>query len=91
MKYRLKGYKGPSSLTNVLYRNRIRLGGRFLPDEVSFPENYLWHPNFFDHLVVFYAYEKFEFVMSMIRLEKPLNLYTETNQGEGLLPTVKVI
>jgi len=24
---------------------------------------------------------KFEFVMSMVRLEKPLNLYTETNQG----------
>lgn len=90
MKYRLKGYKGPSSLTNVLSRNIIRWSGRFLPDEVSFPENYLWHPNFFD-LVVFYAYEKFEFVMSMIRLKKPLNPYTETNQGEGLLPTVKVI
>jgi hypothetical protein len=48
----------------------------------KFPENYLWHPNAFDHLVVLHMpMSKFEFVMSMVRLEKPLNLYTEANQG----------
>ena len=56
----------------------------FYPEGASLPNDYLWHPNpVSDYVVLHMPMNRFESVMSIVRNEKPLNLYINVNRGTG--------
>lgn len=55
----------------------------FYPDGTSLPQDYLWQPSSLEYVVLHMPMSRFETVMSIVRNEKPLNLYINVNRGSG--------
>lgn len=67
----------------------------FYPDDASLPQDYLWHPGPVSEAIVLHMpMNRFDSIISIVRNEKPLNLYISVNreigastQGYGYLAT----
>jgi len=56
----------------------------FYADDATLPHDYLWHPNSVSEYVVLHMpMNRFDSVASIVRNEKPLNLYISANRGSG--------
>ncbi len=56
----------------------------FYPDGATIPQDYLWHPTSTrEYIVLHMPMNRFESVMSTVRVEKPLHLYINVNRGIG--------
>jgi hypothetical protein len=56
----------------------------FYPDGTSVAQDYLWHPSTVGEYVVLHMpMSRFDSVMSIVRNEKPLNLYINLDRGSG--------
>ena len=56
----------------------------FYADNESLPQDYLWHPNPVSTYVVLHMpVTRMESILSLVRNEKPLNLYISVNRGTG--------
>ena len=67
----------------------------FYPDGAALPDDYLWHPNPSQEYVVLHMpMSRFDAVITTLRYEKPLQLYSYANReigastpGDGYLTT----
>ena len=56
----------------------------FYPDGTPMPQDYLWHPGgTMDYVVLHMPMSRFESVMTLARVEKPLHLYINVDRGTG--------
>lgn len=56
----------------------------FYPDGGALPKDYLWHPGpVSEYAVLHMPMSRFDSVVSIVRNEKPLNLYMSVNRGSG--------
>ena len=58
----------------------------FYAEGTTIPQDYLWHPNpVGEYVVLQMPMNRFESVVSIVRNEKPLQLYIDVNRGIGAM------
>lgn len=86
-RYEIKIYGGNTDRVGLLtcYHGDAFVGRiDFYPEGATLPQDYLWHPNpMGEYVVLQMPMNRFESVTSIVRTEKPLQLYIDVNRGIG--------